>query len=313
MDRVLIAGVETVVGANLAASLAEECQVLGLSFSGPLPLAACETVACSPTDADTIRNRAAALKPEWFVFCGAAAVSQWGLNSTKGLEKSLPEVTRVLAAASRDLNSRFAMISSDAVFTGPWMFHAEGCPGLCPSPEAAAIREAETVALRQCPDALVVRTNCYGWSPAAAGPGWIETILADLEAGKAGPFDCVRHSTPILATELAAIVKQACDANLAGTYHVAGAERISPARFIDQLADAFDLPAPRSKAAATLSERPVGFGCGETSLQTRKIRSALGIAMPLVQSGVLRLRAQKINGYCDMLASPGRSIRDKVA
>lgn len=313
MDRVLIAGIETVVGANLAASLAEECQVLGLSFAGSLPLAACETVACSPADADAVRNRAAILKPEWIVFCSAASVSQWSVNARKGLENNLVETTRVLATVARDLHCRFAMISSDAVFTGPWMFHAEGCPGLCPSSEAVAIREAEVTALRQCPDALVIRTNCYGWSPAAAGPGWVESILADLEAGTAGPFDCVRHSTPIHATEFAEILKQACDAKLAGTFHVAGAERISPARFVDQLADAFDLPAPRSKASASLSERPVGFGCGETSLQTRKIRSALGVAMPLVQDGLARLRAQQVSGYCDLLSSPGRSLRDKVA
>lgn len=312
MDRVLVAGIETVVGANVAATLANDCQVVGLSFSGPASIAACETFTCNVNDADSARHHASALEPDWIVLAGPASVSHWSAPSRKCLD-ILADSTRIFANIAKERGCRLAFVSSDAVFTGPWMFHAEDCTGLCASGEAESIRTAEETVLRLCPGSLVLRTNCFGWSPASTGNGWIEQILESLEAGNAGPFDFVRHGSPILATDFAEILKRACVAELSGVFHVAGGERINPARFVDQLADAFDLPAPRSSSSGSLSERPMGYGRGETSLQTKKIRAALGTAMPMVQDGLARLRAQRVNGFCEQLASPSRPVRDKVA
>lgn len=312
MNRVLIAGIETVVGANLAATLIDDFHVVGLSHSGSLPLAACETMTCGSCDADALRSHAAGLGPDWIVCCGPSAVSHWDDRSHGRIDDAVVESTRILSDIAQNLNCRFAFISSDAVFTGPWMFHSEGCSGYCPSEKATMIRNAEQVALRNCPNSLVIRTNCYGWSPASRA-GWIENTLAALADGKHVSFDGVRHSSPILATDLAEILLRAFRAELAGTFHIAGAERISPARFVDLLADTFDLPAPRHDSATSLVERPTGFGRGETSLQTRKIRSALGVSLPLVHAGIARLRTQQVSGYCDLLAAGRMSLRDKVA
>ena len=56
MDKILVAGIDTVVGANLAAWLANRFHVVGLSWSDPISIAGCETAVCdkSPAEADTI-------------------------------------------------------------------------------------------------------------------------------------------------------------------------------------------------------------------------------------------------------------------
>jgi len=313
VDRVLIAGVESVVGANLAACFSDRCDVRGVSFARSAPLAACETSVCPPRDVDAVRGTIAANQPSWLFYCGPASRSTWSGLSPDECDSTLSAAVRIWAQAAEQMNCRFALISSDAVFTGPWMFHREECTGHCPSAAAQELRAAEEAALRAAPSALVVRTNAYGWSPASAGSGWIEEILSGLASGTAGPFDCLRHATPILATDLAEVLAQACHAGLSGVYHAAGAERTNPARFVEALAEVFDLPAPRSPSVSSLSERPTGFGRGETSLYTRKIRRALGISLPLLSDGLGRLRAQQVSGYCDLLANPGRPLRDKVA
>ena len=106
---------------------------------------------------------------------------------------------RVWARAVRDAGCRLTYLSSDAVFTGPWLFHAEDSPHHCQSLEAVRLRSYEELVARVVPDALIVRTHAFGWSP--DGEGWVESLLGDLE-DRAADADPVRHATPILATDL---------------------------------------------------------------------------------------------------------------
>jgi dTDP-4-dehydrorhamnose reductase len=184
------------------------------------------------------------------------------------------------------------MISSDAIFTVPWIFHDEESLAICRTPEATAVRDAEQLVRDACPAALVVRTNAFGWSPTAGG--WIEDLLAGIEERRMLDCDCIRHATPILATDLAEIVDRAWQEELTGVFHIAGAERISPMQFAQRLADQFDLPWLTLRREQTLVELPQGFGAGETSLQTKKIRKALCVAMPMLSEGLARLRDQRL-------------------
>jgi dTDP-4-dehydrorhamnose reductase len=175
------------------------------------------------------------------------------------------------------------------------------------------LRDAEDAVASSCPTSLIVRTHAFGWSPGSTGAGWIERVLTGLEAGTAGPFECSPHANPILASDLAVILEQACRAPLSGVIHIAGAERTNPAQFVERLADVFEIPAPQSAPAASLSERPVGFGRGETSLRTQKIRQLLGVSMPLLSDGLTRLRAQRASDYCNLLSPPAQTLRERVA
>ena len=127
-----------------------------------------------------------------------------------------------------------------------------------------------------------MRTNAYGWSPESAGRCWISETLADLKSHSAGPFDHLRYATPILTTDLTEILEQAWQNNLHGIYHVTGAERVNPNQFVEHLANEFGLPVPQPVNGNALSGRPTGFGRGETSLHTSKIRKDLNIAMPML-------------------------------
>jgi hypothetical protein len=54
----------------------------------------------------------------------------------------------------------------------------------------------------------------------------------------------------------------------------------------------------------SLVDRTSGFGLGETSLQTRKARRALGVGLPLIDEGLERLQAQIGDGYRERLQGP---------
>ena len=315
METIVIAGIGSAVGANLAASLSDRFRVFGLSFSTPVSIEGCETACCPSDDENAVRHWLEAVKPQWILYCGAAAESTWQIdqNAQPSLGKLDVHSARIWARAARESNCRLTVISSDAVFTGPWMFHKENSTCLCDSLPARTIQTIEQITAQLCPGTLVVRTNAYGWMPESAGPGWLETVLEGLNLGTAGPFDFLSHATPILASDLGDILCKAYEQRLEGVYHIGGSERVNSNQFVDRLADEFGLPAPQPVEGNTLMERPTGFGRGETSLHSSRIRKALGIAMPAITEGLQRLREQKHNGYCDRLAPENQLVEGQVA
>ena len=313
METILVAGVESIVGANLAASLSDRRRVVGLTLhtQAPVSVAGCETRPGPAEQSEAIRQCVAALRPARIVYCGPAAWSCWQTAGAPAVGAQSIEAAAHWARAAAEFGCPLTLVSSDAVFTGPWMFHTETSDSHCPSPQATTIRTIEQRVAEICPSALIVRTSAYGWSPLAGG-GWIERLLGELESGTAGPFDYVRHGTPILATDLVEILVRAWDEGLDGVYHIAGGERANPCRFVAQLADEFDLQAPLRPRAESLTDRASGFGCGETSLHTKKIRLALCVAMPTLAEGLRRLREQSENGWRDKL-SGAPLVHDRVA
>jgi len=301
VDTLLIAGLDTVVGTNLAARLSERYQTIGVCLHEAVSLDGCHTGQCREQDENDIREWIESTRPAHVVYCGPAAVSTWDDRPIERPNVESVEIAGRWAGVAREYGARFTLVSSDAVFTGPWIFHDEESACVCISPQARATRRAEKLAAQQCPGALVVRTNVFGFSH---GDGWIERTIAELETGDSGPFDFQRHATPILASDFAEILDRAWRAHLEGVYHISGTERINPNQFIRKLADEFGLPSPEPVDGNRLLDCPRGWGCGETSLHTTRIRKALGIPMPTATDGLIRLREQKLNGFGDSLKMP---------
>lgn len=299
MKSVLIAGVDGVAGANLAAALSDSCRVSGIAWKRPAHLAQGRAIAGSFADLVDVQRLFAQVQPDMVVFCGAGAQSTW-FESPKPTSADV-ELARVWAAVARDRRCGFTMISSDAVFTGPWMFHSEKSASFCNSPGAEFLRQAEETVTGQLPESLVVRTHAFGWSP--YGDGWFEELLEKLQDGESPelPLECSAHASPLLVQDLAMVLAAAWEKSLNGLYHVGGAERVNPAMFATRLADVFCLPTPKIRGAESLATKTEGFGRGETSLQTRRIRRELGVSLPLLNDSLVSLYQQHLNGYRDVL------------
>jgi len=311
VERLLIVGIDTVVGANLAAQLADRFHVTGLSSSEEIAIEGCETALMPIADAHSARQALALHRPDRVLLCEAAGDSSWCSSGATDF-RAAAAATQHWIEAVRSAGQPVTLISSDGVFTGPWMFHTETCDSYCPASEARTLRALEQAALKTSAQSLVVRTHPYGWSPRLSG-GWIDGILAALETDQPPAFDCVAHATPILATDLADILATAWTAGLTGVYHVSGAERTNPHRFACAVARVFDLAPPQAVWLPPTAAVPTGFAHGETSLHTRSIRQALGIGLPLLVEGLERLRAQHDQGF-DRRFSRGKGFAtSKVA
>lgn len=295
MINIIVAGLETAVGANLATGLGTVAAVTGVVLSGaPVTVPNCRGELPADNSVAGLQRWLVQQQAGRVVLCGPGATSGW--DDARRPSAAEAHVCRQWIEATAAAGIPLTLISSDAVFTGPWMFHAECSNSWCPSPEATLLRQLESCAAEANPENLILRTHAFGWTP-GAGQGWLERVLASLAAGDAVALDCVRYASPILASDLCQPLLKAWEGGLKGCYHLAGAERVNPVAFVRKLANEFALPLPRVTPVESLISRVQGYGCGETSLQTRQFRQTLGVSLPLVGEGLRRLYQQHVEGY----------------
>jgi len=294
-EKLLVTGVDGVVGANLALSLADQFEVLGLFQDRPVSLPGVSTASWDPADPAEWTALVHEERPRWILHCGPAASGSWDVPEPCPDPEAEARTVARLAQVAQEMEGRLTMISSDAVFAGPRMFHDEDAPAGSRQPFARAVRRAEEAL--EGTGALVVRTHAYGWSPAGTPPGFAERTWQTLIEGRRAPRDTDRHATPIPATELAEFLRMAYRRGLKGRCHVAGAERTTAYRFALEMAAAFGLSGWEALAETRLFPHAEPNHLYETSLATRLARRELGRAMPMLREGLDRFAEQAANGY----------------
>ncbi len=131
-------------------------------------------------------------------------------------------------------------ISTDHLFDGSAPLVREEHP-LCPMNVYGQTKaDGEAAVLQACPEALVVRTNFYGWGPPYRR-SFSDWIIDSLKAGREiGVFEDVFY-TPILAAKLVSSAMELWSKGVHGVIHIAGPARISKHDFAVRVAAEFDL------------------------------------------------------------------------
>lgn len=300
MTNVLITGIEGAVGAGLASVLRQTHQVTGLANSPGISIDGCRIVQTGSHDSASIQQQIQSERPDWIIFCGSASRSSWDSSAVHAAaidDTHAIEWSRATAGTEVD----FCMISSDAVFTGPWMLHKEDDEHYCETPQAERLLQIEEAILELNDEALIVRTNSFGWSPDAGSPEFAETLLKSLDGGLPMELDFLRYSSPILTTDLARLILKAREEALHGVLHIAGSERINPFQFAERLAERAGLTPPEFPDQTILEGPVTGFGKGETTLDCQLASELLGVRMPLIDDGIGQLLKQAEDGLVDTL------------
>jgi len=294
MERLVVLGADGVVGANLAVCLANRFRVLAISLAQPIALEGCQTAHCSAEEgslASLIRQ----VEPQWILHCGPLACSSWDLPSSFAAGDEVRHC-RMLAKLAGQVGARLTVVSTDAIFAGPRMFHGEAASANRLHPFAqAALRVEQALAPTS---ALIVRTHAYGWCPIGVEPTFAQKAWQSIAEGVPQRFSLDRHATPILVTDLAELLHRAYLRKLQGVSHVAGAERTSQHRFAVELAAAFGLSGPvLAEEPEESHEKRRSDRLDETSLSTQRARRALETSMPLLREGLERFARQARDGY----------------
>ncbi len=307
MSTLLIAGIESVAGANLALALADvvfetapsksgAIRVVGLSFEQDVNLPGIECHTISDATDEVVRELAAGANTQ-ILLCGAAGVSCWSSQPT--IREFKQQLNRDLGFAelAAEFSCELTALSSDAVFTGPWVFHEEDSDSTCTSQHADAIREWESEVQSALSNSLIVRTHAIGWSP--NGDGWLEQLVEDVTTGNDRVFDQAAHATPISATDLTDPLMRAWTDGVFGILNIAGTERANELGIAKRVTLEFGLNRLEGNTTPELSILQTGFGRGETSLQTAFAQELLETRLPTISDGIGRLYEQSLNGFRD--------------
>jgi len=292
VERLLVTGVDSMLGANLALALADRCEVLGLyervAVESPLVRTACWQL----DDPAALSALAESWQPNWIVHCGPLALSSWdGQPDPIRARRELPIARQLIDLASQ-WGAALTVLSTDAVFCGPRMFHDEDSPAMATTPTAELARQVERAFEHS--DALVVRTHAYGWSHDLGLPGFAARAFESLTLGRRIVADGRRHATPILATDLAELLWRGHETRLRGLYHLAGVERASTYRFVTELAACLGITFHEDELLCPAED---GAALNETSLSSRRARRTLAWATPMLREGLDRFVEQAHNGW----------------
>lgn len=291
-DRVFITGISGLLGLNAALHWRSRYDVSGAYHSQPIMIAGVDAGALELTDAAAVKNRLTRARP-------SIVVHTAGFTSVDGCERDperarqLHEVaTRNVAAAARETGAGLIHISTDHLFDGSAPLLSEDA---VPAPQnvygATKLAAEREVAASEV-DALIVRTNFYGWgtSRRASLTDW---ILSGLEAGRPREmFDDVFFS-PIQINDLAEALMTLWHRGARGIVNVAGSDRLSKYDFGVRVADRFALD-----PSLVVSRSVEGFAFGaprprDMSLSSERASRFLGRPMPGIVEGLNRLWVER--------------------
>lgn len=289
---VLITGGTGLLGINWACAMREQYAICLGTHRRRAALRGVDTRALDFTSPGALERSIDGLSPVLIVHAvGMTDVDACERDPALALEVNARYASNVADIAARR-QIRLVYISSDHLFSGAKPFCDES---QAPEPMNAYARsklEGEHEVAARCPDALILRTNFFGWGHAFR-KSFSDWILEGLRAGRRLDMYTDSYFTPILVDDLARAVHSLVDAGATGIYHVAGDERLSKHEFALRLAAAFAVSAETVKPCLLRSSRHAAPRPEDLSLSNLKARKALGRPLGGVDEFLRELRVQE--------------------
>jgi dTDP-4-dehydrorhamnose reductase len=201
-----------------------------------------------------------------------------------------------LATVCAQRNIIFVHISTDNFFPGCYELATETT---VPNPVNEYGRTkalAETSVLDINPDALVIRTNFYGWGPSYRS-SFSDTIISRLKIGdELNLFEDVFY-TPILIDSLVSVVHDLIELNANGIFNVVADEQLSKYEFGLMLARLFKLDSDLIKPSRLSEQTDLVRRPKEMGLSNKKVSNLLDKRLGGIEEHITRLIEQEKSGF----------------
>lgn len=298
--KTLITGGSGLLALNWACALRDRQQIILGLHHRQVSLDGALAVQINLDSLDDLMRQIETIRPQ-FVIHAAGLTSVEMCESNPILARDLNVSLAInIAKVCAILKIPFAHISTDHLFSGNDAFTVENCPASPINIYGSTKAEAELRVLEENPEALVIRTNFFGWGTHYR-LSFSDFIIRALRAEKKLElFDDVFYS-PILVETLALATHDLMALSAKGVFNVVGNQRLSKFDFGLQLAKEFDLDGSLIKATqiakqSLLVKRPL-----DMSLSNKKAVSFLGRDFGTINDHLSRLRQQEKSGMATEL------------
>ena len=220
-------------------------------------------------------------------------------------EKINVELSKNIALACAKSKVKLVHISTDHLFDGTLPFANETTSKSPVNNYGKTKGEGEEVVQQTNTDALLIRTNFFGWGPAYKA-SFSDQILKNLVNGLTSKLFKDVYYTPISVVTLRDAIERLLQHNAKGVFNVTSNERISKYQFGVMLAIAFGYPthliAPISIDEMTdLTTRPK-----DMSLSNHKLSVFLNTSLPSLERQLEDLKVAEKIGQERMVIPYGR-------
>lgn len=214
-------------------------------------------------------------RPDLVVNCAGMTNVEECQADPAAARRANTEMPGLLAAACARRGVRFVHISTDHLFDDRRALFDETDRPAPLNVYGSTKAAGEQAVLDAAPDALVVRTNFFGWGTSYRR-SFTDSILGALRAGQRPVlFDDV-YFTPILIDRLVEVVHQLIDRQGSGLYHAVGDERLTKYDFGLLVAREFGLNETLVRRGRFADRPELTARPREMGLSNAKLRDAIG-------------------------------------
>jgi len=298
MPRLLITGASGLLGANLVLTAQKEHEVIAVYHRHPIALEGVQSVSadlCQPGRAKEVFDR---IQPDWVIHCAADT----SIDELEGDPERAFRMNRDMAGnvakAAKETGAKLVHISTDAVFDGREGPYREGDPTEPVNVYGRSKLAGEQAVQAVYPEALIIRTNIFGWNaqPKSSLAEWFINNL--MEGIPCKGFVDV-YFNPLLVNQLWVILNSLMRLDLGGVFHLGSDQCISKYEFGVRLAESFDLnkeliSAVEIETGSLRAPRPKN-----TCLDCSKIRKVINVGLLNLESNLGFFHELEQSGYVE--------------
>lgn len=174
---VLIFGISSFLGSNLAQLLEKEFRVVGTYFKTPVNYPGITCYPCDVLKKDSVNNLTAFIQPDYIIYAvGMNSLTECKLNPTIADALNTSGAINVCVSSDR-YNAKFIFFSSAYVMSGEDVIYKEHETPFPNSIYGNSLASTEFYVQRSCLNYLILRcSNLYGLSYTNNRPNWFESI-----------------------------------------------------------------------------------------------------------------------------------------
>jgi dTDP-4-dehydrorhamnose reductase len=287
--KILITGGSGLLSVNWALIKKNEYDIILGLHKKIITITGTRSIILNFEDLNILSDTIMELKPEVIIHTAAIANVEICEDNPKLAKLVNTYYSEAIAKISNKLNIKLVHLSTDHLFNGLEEFKSENDP---PSPlniYAQTKLESENMVKLYNNNALIIRTNFFGWGTIYR-KSFSDFIIDNLRNQCSIELFNNVFYTPILINELVNITHKLISLDLNGIYNICSNERISKLEFGLILAESFNLDSSLIKSIEifekpNLVNRPI-----DMSLSNKKVKNELSIEIMCLKDQIINLK-----------------------
>lgn len=292
---VMIFGISSFVGSNLAEALKDDFRIVGTYHQTPVTIPGITCYPCDVHKKDYVSRLIAIVKPDFTIYAvGLSSLVDCKLRPKLADALNSSGAANVCSASER-YRSKFVLISSGFVHSGENLTYTEGDTPFPNSAYGNSLSSAEFFVQRSCLNYLIFRCGVlYGRSFRPQHPNWFEFVEKALARGEKFTADDSVKTGFLDIHIIGKILKQALLADMTNRLiHISSSDTMTRYEFARQYARSFKFDenlVQRNVVPFPLDRKPGGKDAVQElsfRMSTANVEEFIGTRMPSIDESIV--------------------------